>query len=517
MTIIADALRADRNDLIWAAKRVAYVAFRTTTGFLLRHSLLFAVLAAAVVMRLLMLRAYPYAFFFSDSRPYVAGAFDNVPYDIRPFGYSVLLKPFVPGPLQHVAVAQHVLGLCLILAGYTFLVHRGVRPWLAAPAMLPIALDARQLTLEHYVLAETTYVALTLLALIVLAWRERIGVVAAAVAGLLLGFAAITRTVGLPVIGLVVLYLLVRRIGWARLVVFLLPVALILGGYLVWYHMTYRVYAFGEFQGRFLYGRVMPIADCDRLKLTPLQRTLCMPIAPQPWKQRPDQYIWNPDSPVNRLYPSTINDAFIGEFAKEVIKQQPGDYFRMVLTETGWHLMPQAPLWATTRCPQEKWLPPAMPGESCNAAYYLDTPSPVSASEATIKVPNPRGEQLRKYGLKVTTPGPVYAAGILLALLAAVFRPRRVSWRGAADSLLFVGTGLGLIVVSVATSMFDYRYSNPAVLLIPMGIALAVNRIVAAARLRRERPPHTEDAAPAPALTASIPIQKTKAAAEHVK
>nr|BFE77247.1 hypothetical protein GCM10020092_105480 [Actinoplanes digitatis] len=448
------------------------------------------------------------------------GAFDNVPYDIRPFGYSVLLKPFVPGPLQHVAVAQHVLGLCLILAGYAFLVHRRVQPWLAALAMVPIALDARELTLEHYVLAETAYLALTALALIVLAWRDRIGVVAAAIAGLLLGFAAITRTVGLPVIGLVVLYLLVRRIGWARLAVFLLPVVLILGGYLVWYHMTYKVYAFGQFQGRFLYGRVMPIADCRRLELTPLQRTLCMPNAPRRWKQRPDQYIWNPSSPINSLYPSTVNDEFIGGFAKEVIKQHPRAYLKMVLTETGWHLMPQAPLWHYNQCPQERWLLPAMPGESCNAAYYLDTFSPLSAPAATIKVPNPQGEQLRRYGMTMTTPGPVYAAGVLFALLAAVFRPRRVSWRGAADSLLFVGAGLGLIVVSVATSMFDYRYSNPAVLLIPMGIALAVTRIVAAARLKKERPPNTEDTedtVPTPALIARIPVQTTKAAAEHVK
>jgi MFS family permease len=107
----------------------------------------------------------------------------------------------------------------------------------------------------------------------------------------------------------------------------------------------------------------------------------------------------------------------------------------------------------------------------------------------------------------------VYAAGILLALLAAVFRPRRGSWRGAADALLFVGTGFGLIVVSVATSMFDHRYSIPAVLLIPMGIALAVNRIVAAARPTKE----DVEAAPAPALIARIPTQKTKAAAEHAK
>jgi len=510
LSIIAGVLRADPKDQLWAIKRVAYVAFTATSRLLWRHILLLVVLAGAVTLRVLMLRAYPYAFFFSDSRPYVAGAFDSIPYPIRPYGYSLLLKPFVPGPLQHVAVVQHLIGLGLVIAGYAFLVRRGTWRWLAALAVVPVALDARQVTLEHYVLAETAYVALTAAALFVLAWREKVGAVAAAIAGVLLGLAAVTRSVGLPVLGLVLLYLLVRRVGWARLGAFLLPVGLILGGYLVWYHMTYQVYAFGQYQGRFLYARVMPIADCERLELTPVQHTLCMPDAPPQWTQRPDQYIWNPSSPINRLYPGTINDPMLSEFAKTVIEQEPGKYLGMVLTETGWHLVPNAPLEPYNQCAQERWLPPAMPGEECDAAYYLDTHSPLRAPEATIKVPDPLGERLSAYGSVIKTPGPLYAAGVLLAVFAAVWRPRRRSWRGAADALFFVGTGFGLIVVSVATSIFDYRYAIPAVLLVPIGMALAVNRIVP------ERRPHQETPVPTRVETARIPTMRTKAAAEYV-
>jgi hypothetical protein len=448
----------------------------------IRHLPFLAVLAAGITLRVLMIRAYPFAFFFSDSRPYVAGAYNNIPYPARPFGYSILLKPFVPGPLDRVAIAQHILGLVLVVAGYAFLIKRGVWRWLAALAVLPIAIDARELTLEHFVLAETAYVALTAAALILLAWRAKVGWAAATIAGLLLGFAAITRSVGLPVIALAFVYLLVRRAGWARVLAFVVPAGLVLGGYMVWYHMTYQVYAMGQYLGRFLYARVMTIADCPHLKLTPEQRTLCLANPPAEWKQRPDAYIWNPQSPANLLYKGTEHDPFLSEFATTVIKQQPLDFAGMVLDETSWHLRWKAPLNPSNQCAMDRWLPPEMPGEQCNALYYLNTPSPLARPAETIKVPNPEGARLRSYGHIATTPGPFYAVAILISLFAAVFRPRRVPWRDAADALLFVGAGFGVIVASVATSIFDYRYSIPAVLLIPLGTVLAIKRIVAASR-----------------------------------
>ena len=511
MTISAGASRADSATWIRSTARAAFAAFAATGRFLGRHIFLLLVLAGAITLRVLMLRAYPYAFFFSDSRPYVQAAFDNVPNPIRPYGYSLLLKPFVPGPLDVVAVWQHLIGLGLVVGGYAFLVRRGTWRWLAALAVVPVALDAREVTLEHYVLAETAFVALTAGALFLLAWRQKVGVIAAAGAGLLLGFAAVTRSVGLPVIALAALYLLVRRAGWWRIGAFLLPVVAIIGGYAVWYHHSHQIYALGQFQGRFLYARVMTVADCAKLDLTVTQRNLCMPNPPHEWKQRPDQYIWNPTSPANTLYKSTDYDPFLNDFAKTVIKQQPGDYLGMVLTETGWHLVPKAPLEPYNQCAMDRWLPPAMPGELCNAPYYLDTFSPVAAPEPTIKVPNPRGEALSAYGSVMTTPGPLYAIGLLLALFAAVWRCRRQGWRDAADALLFVGTGFGLIVISVATSIFDYRYSIPAILLIPVGIALAVNRIRAVAR------PNHVTVTPTESLTTVIPSPRKKTkATEHV-
>ena len=124
---------------------------------------------AAVTLRVLFVIAYDEAFFFPDSQAYVHGSAFGYPSQIRPYGYSLFLKPFVGGPLSVVAAVQHLIGLGLVVAGYLFLERRGVRPWLAALAVLPVALDARQLTVEHYILAETLYIALTAAALMLLA------------------------------------------------------------------------------------------------------------------------------------------------------------------------------------------------------------------------------------------------------------------------------------------------------------------------------------------------------------
>ncbi|GIE03542.1 hypothetical protein Adu01nite_48920 [Paractinoplanes durhamensis] len=450
-----------------------------------RHLPFSVVLAAAVTLRVWFAATYPYAFFFPDSRSYIESSLLGEPGVIRPFGYSWLLKPFLRMPYERIALAQHMLGVLILAAAYAFLLRRGCRPWLAALAVLPVAVDARVLTVEHYVLAETAYLAATAGGLFLLAGRDRLGWFAAAGGGALLGFAAVTRTVGLPILALAAAYLLVRRVSLLRLGAFALPVLAILGGYLLWYHQHRGVYAFGQYQGRFLYARVMPIADCDRLRLTVSQRALCMPEAPRSWDQRPDNYIWSAASPARRLYPSETGDPVLGDFADTVIKQRPLSYVGMVAEQSWWHLTWRPPLNDDADCLARVWLPPVTVGSDCVARYYTPADRLGAMPAPHFLVDNPDARRLHAYGRVVTTPGPLYAVGILVTLFAAGWRVRRRSWRSAADALLFTGAGVGLLVVSVATSLFDYRYAVPAVLLIPIGLALAVTRIVSAASTAR--------------------------------
>ncbi|WP_213007153.1 hypothetical protein, partial [Paractinoplanes toevensis] len=492
---------------------------------LLRHLPLLVVLAGAIGLRVAYVLTYPYAFFFPDSRPYMESAYLSTPNPARPYGYSWLLKPFLHVSYEQVAIAQHILGVVLLVAGYAFLVRRGCKPWPAALAVLPFAVDARVLTLEHFVLAETAYITLTAGGLFLLAWRPKLGWLAAALAGTLLGFAAVTRSVGLPILALAAAYLVIRRVGWIRLVAFTLPVVGFLGGYLIWYHQFTGVYSFGQYSGRFLYGRVMPIADCDKLKLTADQRELCMPDAPPTWVQRPDNYIWSALSPARRLYPSETSDKILGDFANTVIKQRPGAYLGMVAEQSWWHLTWRPPLNSDAECLARIWLPPAKVGTDCVARYYTPAARPDKMPPPHFLTANPDANRFQAYGKVVTTPGPLYAVGMLAAIVAACWRPRRRPWREAADALLFTGAGFGLLVVSVATSLFDYRYAEPAVLLIPIGLALSATRIAAVSRkplpaIPRQRtseadPDATPPIAPQPAPDAEdIPQPKIKAGSE---
>jgi hypothetical protein len=484
-----------------------------------RHLPLLLVLGVAIGVRAWFTAAYQYAFFFPDTMLYVRDALSMVPNDIRPAGYSFLIKPLAGGPYRMIAVFQHVIGVALIVAGYAFLLRRGAKPLLAALAMVPLAVDARQLTLEHYILAETAYVALTVAGFIVLAWRDRLGTPAAAAGGALLAFAALTRSVGLPILALAGVYLLVRRVGWRQLAAFALPVVALLGGYQVFYERHHGVYAFTQNQGRFLYARVMPVADCSRLELTAKQRTLCDPNPPANFEHRPDRYIWSDHSPAYRLYRDVGNDEFLNEFATTVIKQRPGAYLAMVAEEASWHFWFRPPLVKDSACLARTWLPPERPGYQCQPFYYVPV-SEIGKHPAVGPLPSTAAtERVHAYGQVVTTPGPLYAAGVLLVLAAALRRPRGRSWRPAADAVLFVAAGVGLMLVSVATSMYEQRYAVPAVALIPMGMVLAWIRLTSTKEATEpaEATVPVEATAPAQATVpaqATAPAEATEPAAE---
>ncbi len=106
----------------------------------------------------------------------------------------------VPGPMERAALVQHLMGIGLVVAGYAFLARRGVRPWIAALAVVPVAADDLQLTMEHFVASDTMFTALLAAGLLVLLWRPGVPVAAAVVGGLLLAIAALTRTIGQPLI-----------------------------------------------------------------------------------------------------------------------------------------------------------------------------------------------------------------------------------------------------------------------------------------------------------------------------
>jgi len=442
--------------------------------FVARHWLVLALFVAGGLLRVAAQAAYPYAFFYNDSRPYIEHAITMGLHTIRPFGYSAFLKPFVwsgadAGRLVGVAVAQSL--MIMVLAGvvYAYLVRRGVRTWISALSIAPLLLAPSEIILERYILAEALFTTLLILGLAALAWPwPRTRIRAALAGGLLLAAAALTRTIGLPVCALGGLYLLilVRRHGWRPLVAYTGAVLAPLAFYLVAYHHTYGVYAFGQYQGRFLYARTMTIADCSHVS----DQRLCTPTDPARRPDLIDWYVWSPQSPANVYHPGRDGDADLGAFAREVITAQPAGYAAMVARETAWYFVPAwQPADRDNTCQAERWLPTAQTNLSCGPQDFttesMARPRPVPPpSQATAA-----SRALTWYGGSQTGYGPLMGLALLWIIVASVL------WRWRAlDGLLFGSAGFTIILVSVATSMFEPRYAIPVIPLVAIGAALAV-------------------------------------------
>jgi hypothetical protein len=451
---------------------------RRLVAFLRRHAGILAVLTVGAALRAVAMLTYWPAFWLPDSTGYFFAARINRPGNLRPYGYSLFVDLFEwTGRVSVVVGIQHLLGLATAFGVYALVVRRGGARWLAALAAAPVALDSFQIVVEHYLLADALFGALLVGGVTALLWRDRLTWPFAALGGACFVAAAVTRTVGVPILALCVLYVLLRWAGWKQVVILVAVIAAPIAFYLNVYHDNYGKYAFGQFQGRFLYARVMAIADCDKLdNLTATERRLC---DPRPPKDRPNSnyYIWSKESPATKYAPGPPNDPLLQSFAKKVIAGQPVDYAALVLRETAAYFSPGLASPRGTTCyelwvfPYDIYRPGCEPQPVNNGTYDVRGGQRPEVWDGAAK-------GLEAYQMHGGyTPGPLLALFLLLALAAIVFRPRRGAWRERLDIALLGSTGLALLVVAVATSQFDYRYGLPAIPLIGAAGALAVTQL----------------------------------------
>jgi hypothetical protein len=465
------------------------------------HLPLLALLLAAAVLRGLAVWAIRPGIWFSDSNGYIRGAATGELNPVRVDGYAFFVTPFwLAGSAQALIILQHLIGLGIVIGLYALLVRRGVRPWLATLAVAPAALDAYLIALEHAVMAETVYHAVIVGALALLLWNDRPAAAAALAAGLLLGYAAIARSVGLPLAFVVLAYLVVRRIGWRPVAAFAGGAAVVLAGYAIAFHAQRGEYGFTKSGGRFLYARVTPFADCSRVSLPPRLRELCPdPAVPL----RTNVYLWGARSPIAGL---PLRSPRPGEFARRIIRAQPLDYLRVIARGTlhyfepghrlSWNDYPIGP-WQFPADPRT-WSYPGYrgpirprgwaPGQGDagvepneHVARFSGTPAfSVGASEA-----------LHHYQRVGYTWGPLLAVCLLVVVAALI--ARRGALRLRLDAALLAAMTLVAIVVPQAVSVFSYRYGLIAALLLPPAAALAVTAL---------RSPRSADAAERPVRTA---------------
>jgi hypothetical protein len=299
------------------------------------------ILLAAALLRLIVMLGYPPAMFFNDSYNYMADAVTRTPDLVRSDGYPLFLYVLLPfHSLNVVTGLQALMGLAMGTGIYAVLRHRGLPWWGATIPALPVLFDVFEVQLEHMIAADVLFYALVTLALVLLCWWDRPPLWIAVLAGLATGYATTVRTVGEPLLVLVVIGMLLRRMGWQRAVATAVAGVLPILGYMVWFHSYTGKYALDESTGTFLYSRVQSFADCNRMDPSAKLRVLCDPRA---LKDRPSsqEYLWSNDTPlakltgdnnVNRFTPPI--ESLTMKFAERAIEKQPLDYVKVVASDT---------------------------------------------------------------------------------------------------------------------------------------------------------------------------------------
>jgi len=477
-----------------AAGRPAAAAGRGLTGVLRRHWIFAGLVVLAAALRGVVLVAYHPALIFPDSVRYLQYAHNFTaghwsPDALRQSGYSVAIIPvLLLRALWLIPLAQHLAGLATAGLVYAVLIRFGTRPWLAAVAALPVLFDPLQLVLEQYVLTDIGAMLLIMAALVILVWRRdgpRKRETAAA--GLLLGVAVTFRDQDLIMIVPAVLFLLIQvrpgRVLLTRLAAvtgcFLIPVI----GYLGWFAAAHGQWNFTTFDGAFLYGRVADFASCSGLALPAGEQPLC---PAQPVAQRnADFYTWNPQSPQWTSAPPAgmSRDAVVRDFSLRILRHQPASYAEAVGRDLLYGFSP------ARGAGPEQYSPVYLQFRTSvrpdQAAY---------ASIAKLGYPAPAAEPgpaafLTGYGRWVYLPGPVLAAGLVLALggLVTGWVRRRASGGSSGQgsgrdnytaTLLFTASAILILLPPAMFATFDWRYQLPQLSLIPVAAVLGSHEIV---------------------------------------
>ncbi|MFF5260146.1 hypothetical protein ACFY4C_14445 [Actinomadura viridis] len=463
-------------------------------AFAVAHWPFLLLLLAGAVLRVLTVLGYRWAMWFPDSFEYIAGALEPTPAPARPAGYSLFLRALLPfHSFELVIVLQHLLGLGVATAVYVLLRKRfGLPGWGAALAAAPVLLDAYEIQLEHMVMSDTLFTALVVGAVTVAIWRPVPGPRAAAAAGLLLALAALTRSVALPLLVLLLGYLVIRRAGWRAVALGTAGAAVPLALYATWFHSEHDRFALTNSSGIFLYSRAMTFVDCDEFDPPARERPLCPRLPPE---KRPAShyYVWNGKAVLRsdpRLPPwfSAEQEALARDFAVRAIRAQPGDY--------------AASVWEEMRL-GFSWTRPVFPDRK-TVGYYrfgtqekplprfvkVDVPA-YDPGRAETRIVEPYAGFLRGYQDHVYMRGALLTGLLALGLVAVAAGWRR---RGG-PALLPWSLALAMTVIPPVTVMFDYRYQPPVIPLACVAAALAVPR--------RVRPGRAEDGAAAASETSA--------------
>lgn len=452
-----------------------------------RHAVFCAVLLAATALRAATVLAYPGVLWFSDSRSYLGVAVRPLPYPARPQGYAFFLRALEPAhSFLLVAIVQHLLVLAAATALYLLMRRRFAVPrWAAALATVPLLFDAYQLHLEHLLMSDTLFEVLVIGGVVAALWKPRPGWLLCGAAGLAIGMAVVTRSVGLPVLAVLAVFLLIQRVGIRALGAAALACAVPMAAYVMWFHTYWGVYGFSNGGGLFLYGRAAEFAQCEHVRPPASERFLC-PTEPLGDRPVSAEYLWHgaPVEGMNTWEKFTPRfSRLTGDFAKRAILAQPDGYLRSVRQDFvrtfAWNREPYPTAGNARAYRFPESIKPIKPMVSVPGATVVEDYRAYGHTGKMTRVTEPYAGFLRTYQGYARLPGTVL--GLILAIgLAAMVR----MWRRLGGAALLPWTAaLAMVVVPPVTSAFGYRYLLPAA---PLACAAAAIALTEAARTVRK-------------------------------
>ena len=432
-------------------------------------------LGVGLVVRILVEVAYWPALFYGDSWGYLKDAYSGFPAGFepaRPSGYPALLRLIMWSSRETglVTVLQHVAGLATVVLVYALCVRLGVgRRWSAVVAAV-LVLDAWTLALEQRVLSETFFtLTLVVVAYLAVSYGDRRWAIVAA--GVLAGAAATLRGVAVFVVPVLLIYLAWRHRSLVAPLIAAAAVALPLVLYGAAHKVVLGDFALTESSGWFLYGRVAEFADCSRSDVPVDSRFLCQPPGDPDRKLGAAFYIWDPSSPANErlglMGARADSNRVLRGFAKAVIRDQPGDYARVVVADVARFFEPGH---ASLGASDDALVLPRRPGEA-----FQDDPAHKLLIPDYRPPARPPAAALHAYAGVVHLPRPLLALAALLGVLAVIVRRDK-------DVFLLVGMGLALLIGAAGTSDFVLRYLLPAAPLLLAGGAVGLRALVAGPR-----------------------------------
>ena len=462
------------------------------------HWLFLLLLVSGAVMRVIVSLAYqPALLLVRDAHAYLRRAveLDLSPTVFRPMVYPLLIKPLLAiGGLDLVPLMQHLAGLGMAVLIYLLLIRLGCTRVLAAVGTVPVLFEGFQLNVEHFVLAEAFFELMIVGALVLLAWSDRPSFAAVGSAGALIALAGLTRYVGVLVIAPVLIYVLVRRMGWARVTVLLAAFVIPIGAYSYWAGQSSGDYGVTGKNGFFLYGRVASFADCTEFEVPRELQRFCFEIPPSErpvsrgiWGLEPELTGFN----IRKLFNAPEANAKLLRFSLLAIRNQPLGYAGAVAKDV-WRFYEPIPPQAkehnvrTWRFPRTLEEVDAHPFVVANQGG----PPPELGFDNSFRIDSGLSGFMRSYQ------NVIYAQGLILILmtalgLAGVVVGRRTLEEGGrslrAESFLFVGTALVLLVGAVTNTVYHFRYVVPAIPLLGPAAALGASAVWSRARVIRER------------------------------